>query len=208
MISSIINLIASFGLVASNVPSQAPVLSNPHYKGIRLVLCADWLTGDMWAGTMVHIGNRRYMSADHVAAIGAICFDKETGVQMKTVYNDVSNDFALLDAPRNLDNVIFKFSCKPMITGQTYYSIGWAKGTTLRNIPIKPTWRYTDWNFTIEDKVSYHMRELKGIIIPGMSGGPIVDKNWIIYGINNATDEDMKLSWTRQIADTGLCNKK
>lgn len=180
--------------------------ANPHLFGIRLMVCKD-KNAQYWVGTMFHYADRKYITANHVAGNDAQCFDAETSTPVKLIHGDSINDFAIVETPKNLDNVYFEISCEPFISGNTYQSLGWAGGTVLLQKGIKASWVYTDKNFKVEGMVNYHLRKFKGLIISGMSGGPIVDENWVVHGINNVSDTDYDLSWSRELSDTVLCNK-
>lgn len=182
------------------VAPQTPKL-DARYDAVRLANCGD---GDRrWRGTIVHIGHLRYMTAFHVG--NGICYDAKTGTKLNLVYSDPGNDFAILESPRDLDSSILKISCIPFIAGRTYHSIGWAIGEQLVVEELKATSSHTGMFFMIEQNIAFHMRVLIGSIIPGMSGGPIIDDNWNVYGINNATSDKGTRGYSREMADTALC---
>lgn len=53
---------------------------------------------------------------------------------------------------------------------------------------------------------SHHLRKMKGSVMPGMSGGGVLDHNAVIIGIITATNGVD--STNRDLADTGLCKGK
>jgi hypothetical protein len=198
---------------AHNLDAPKPVMftqvsdldKQAYWKGIRLIFCSDGK--NVWSGTMVHYENQRYITANHVASKNAKCVDADTETALETVYNDENNDFAIVQAPKNLDNVYFKISCEPFQKNKVYQSIGWAGGIVLLEVDVKATGNYTDKKFIVENAVNYHLREFKGLIYPGMSGGVMVDDNYTVYGINNVADDATGQSWSREMADTALCKK-
>jgi len=191
MITSLLALFASSALSVAN-----PM------DGIRQVLCGDPKTHALWTGTMVHVAPHTYLTANHVAQFDSVCFDVATHQQLVVSYNDPTNDFAMISAVKELDNVIFKVSCEPFKTGKDYYSIGYPDSFPVV-IKVKATPTYTNQYFKVEGKNWYHMRQMRGPILHGMSGGPMFDKNFVIHGINNAANNVW--SWSRELADTQLC---
>jgi hypothetical protein len=189
-------------LVEISIPTET---SDPQLRGIRLVSCTD-VKGNSWSGTMFHYNANRYITANHVAT-GGMCTDALTGTALKTIYLDRGNDFAIFESPHKLDNVFYKLSCSPFKSDVTYHAVGWAGGETLTDTELVATKRYTGPFFIIEGHADFHLRELVGYIIPGQSGGPVMDDNWVVHGINNASWDEKNLSWSRELKDTILCRK-
>jgi hypothetical protein len=206
-------LLAALGLIsASPIPAPSTLfiqrstqseVVDKRYEGIRLVYCEDD-EGNAWWGTMVHYSKDRYLSVSHVASNG-LCYDAKTMVPLKVTLNDGLNDFAIFQSPIPLDNKILKISCDSFKINQTYYSIGWAEGQYLIKMPLKAMNKYTNKRFTVDEKPALHFRLLQGKIIPGMSGGPMIDENWVIHGMNNAVWDDINTSYSRELADTAVC---
>lgn len=71
---------------------------------------------------------------------------------------------------------------------------------------LKATSVMTPLNFLVQGKPHVGLRELKGVLIPGMSGGPVVDEDGTIIGINNVTNFGIwNKAWSRELKDTILC---
>jgi hypothetical protein len=202
----LLNMLAALSLAAAPTPIYPNNQIDPHYDGIRQVVC--WTpdgtsNGKGWTGTMFHVGENSYITAFHVSDGGA-CFDEKTGTPLSAIHTDSEKDFTIFISPTKLDDVILKVSCKPYEQGQEYISFGWVDNV-FHAISLKPTSNYTLKSFEVEGKPSVHLRILHNLIIPGMSGGPVVDTNWVVHGINNAFQPDRKLSLSRELADTILC---
>jgi hypothetical protein len=180
--------------------------SDPHLQGIRLVRCING-GRQLWSGSMVHYNNRnQYLTAAHVAA-ASVCFDAATRMPLKVNYIDKHLDFAVFESPIKLDNMVYKLSCQHFRQGHTYHAVGWAEGNDLTAMDLVATEKYSDKWFIIEGTTMGHMKEFHGMIIPGQSGGAVMDENWTAYGVNNASDDGSVLSWSRELADTPLCKK-
>lgn len=181
-----------------------PEPKDSRLDGIRLIICGN--SDGAWTGTMFHYDANRYITAYHVAH-GGICFDKATHTRLKAIHLDVGNDFAIVESPVSLDNKYYKLSCAPFITGNTYHAIGCAGGESLLAQDLIAVDKYTNGFFIYQGSAKVHLRQFIGNIIPGMSGGPVMDDKWVVHGINNASWSEKNLSWSRELKDSTLCRK-
>lgn len=166
----------------------------------RFLHCGDGL------GTGVYIAPNMIMTAEHVVDGNKTCTDLGSGITLKPYYTDKATDFALLTGDTKKDPRFQAYSCDGFKAGKTYFSIGYAFGTDFIINKLVATSTYTDEDFIVEGDHEVHLRELKGTVIPGMSGGAIFDENGIVYGINNVTNYGKwDKAWSREIKDTVLC---
>lgn len=166
----------------------------------RLIHCGGEL------GTADYIAPNIFMTANHVLDGQKTCKDVATGMIYQVYYSDQKTDFALLKADTQDDPRFQRYSCEGFKAGKTYFSIGYAWGSNFVIYKQIATDKYTDKNFKVDGEVQDHLRELNGVLIPGMSGGAVFDENGVIYGINNVTNlGSWNKAWSRELKDTVLC---
>jgi S1-C subfamily serine protease len=171
--------------------------------GIRKITC------DRGWGTGVVISEDTMMTADHVIAGQTGCHDDETGETFEVVYKNASQDFAILRYTKTKHKHWLKVSCDGFTDTGTYYALGYAGVGTgdLSMFRLRATNEVapegskdqrsgTDFTGT---------RVLDGTVIPGMSGGPIVDIRGRVVGINNATANNFRMALSREVKTTLLC---
>lgn len=181
---------------------KAPPKPNFNMVGVRLIRCGDNL------GTANYIQPNILMTANHVVGENKRCKDVATGLNLIPYLQEKDNDFALLVTDTKRDPRYLKYSCEGYKTGHTYYSLGFAFGREFVLYKMVATENFTDKEFFVDGKPNVHLRELLGTIIPGESGGPIVDENFTIIGINNVTNlKDWDRGWSRELKDTSLCRR-
>jgi hypothetical protein len=183
-------------------PDTAPV--NVDVNAIRLIRCGNAL------GTAFYIGNDQYVTAYHVTRDKA-CYDVRTGVDFRNIESNQKLDFAIIANSRLAkagELVPLKFDCQGFKKNKPYVSIGWAAGWRLAMNTQIATKKMTDNKFWVEGSIHEGLRELKGSVIQGMSGGPMVDAyTGLVTGINNITGGNYTISWSRELKDTSLCTK-
>jgi hypothetical protein len=190
-------------LLASSTAYTNPILTDPHMQGVRSVSCIEPVTKNLWWGTMFHIGTKTYMSAFHVAN-GSVCWDSKTQAPLSILFADSTQDYVVFKTENDLDNVKFTLACKPATIGARYTAIGWPDPTKPAAVQLTATAKYSPTTYRVEGDKAIHLRVFNGAIIPGMSGGLVIDKNWVVYAINNASDS--KTSFEREIKDTLFCS--
>lgn len=165
---------------------------------IRHVTCIspDGLSGGF--GTAVFINDNMFVTAAHVSN-NRICRDTQTGTLLTQYYVDEEDDIALLTATTGPGNPI-RFTCERFRTGQTYFTLGYVDGQLILNRLVATD----DYGNVIFN----HLRRLNGLLIPGQSGGPIIDENGIMVGINNVTNLTREYAYSRELADTVLCENR
>lgn len=146
------------------------------------------VAGGRSVGTASHVGNGVYTTADHVVDQGT-CTVK--GQAIYNIKSDKVHDFATFAGPVLKDRV--KFTCRNFRSGRHYLAVGYPGRLSFQVMEA--------WNSTPFQLAGY--RVFVGNGYPGMSGGPVLDKNGHMTGIVN-------MRWpTRSmpLRSTHLCDK-
>lgn len=188
------NLILAASLLAATAalpPREVSPSPEPdvNLSGIRLISCNEG------SGTGFVVGENVLATALHVARMTG-CKDSRTGDALATYHRDPTNDFALMVGtyPKLLT---MRWSCEGYKVHDRYDAYGISgygiNMSVFRQYKVIATSTITDENFLVGkmDGSSKRvpvpgMRELRGYIVPGMSGGPIArSDNGLIVGMNN-----------------------
>lgn len=169
----------AFALAApSPVPADEPYSHDP--AAIVKVECdGGW-------GTAVKIGPSSYITAAHVIDAGG-CKVGGAGITLTAV--DPSLDFAAFIGPNS--NHVIPLSCDGYRAGKIYVARGYAAGF---GVNIRVPWLATE----LTDAGQALMI---GDAIPGMSGGPLIDRKGRVTGIVNQRAASRSLPLDR----TSLC---
>jgi S1-C subfamily serine protease len=179
---------------------SAPAPSFINLETVRHLYCGDF------TGTGSIIDQDRILTANHVTAALAECRDASTGEMGKVVYRNPDLDISVIQFPvGKLPQPRMRYSCQGFVDGHIYYSIGWQNGTQLVVNRITGTDVISDRKDHKSGTMFNHVTLVLGTIIPGMSGGPIIDEAGVMVGTNQATNHDGR-SWSRPISDTYLCD--
>jgi S1-C subfamily serine protease len=169
---------------ASPLPAQPAAIP---WKAIVLIRCGDWY------GTAFHIGGGRYITADHVIEGAKTCLD--TLSSLKVVGEDGAHDIAELSGPVISEK--FEIDCAGYRSGREYLAVGYANGEYRTQFPLI----YSEFG---RDPESGNGMFIGADVIPGMSGGPMINGQFRVTGIVNQRWP----SRSRALADTYLCGGK
>ena len=174
---------------------------------VRRIFCAKPTEESGSIGTGVVISENVIMTAAHVL-VEPTCLDVGASAPLTILYIDRVHDIAFL----RINDVTFKnwfnTSCFGFQPNKEYAAIGYRYGDDLVETHVVATDFFSpDFAFTQEGSAAPHLRLMLGDIYKGMSGGPIVDEDGVVVGLNTATD-NKGAGFSREIRDTILCNSK
>jgi hypothetical protein len=168
-------------------PSPASI-TFVHYPLVHRVDCLEG------RGTAFRVGGPHWLSVAHVTALHACSID---GYPIKVTEQNGERDFARLDTASTAPNG-FKISCRGFVPGHWYWSVGYANGGPIQYaIPLYATYA----------KAPDGKRVLIGedAVIPGMSGGPVMNAAGEVVGLVNAYLPGTGISFSRDLRDTAAC---
>jgi hypothetical protein len=169
-----------------------PMTTNPvdiDTDAIVQVICPT--PGGWTAGTAFRVGHGLILSVNHVTSVGTC---KINGERIKVLYSS-KQDFSMVAGGKG---PFLRVDCGGFIRGRHYMSIGFARGLPfLTTVELIAT-GHKAGGFSL----------LSGIftMIPGQSGGPVVDEETgKVVGTNNVFIEPDGLSGSLALADTPIC---
>ena len=178
---------AAFAALASAAP--VPVEKLP-YSSIRLIRCGRA------SGTVFQIAPGLLMTAAHVTSNGPCSVD---GVPLEITLEDDALDYALL---RGTIGTPMTLLCKELKRGRTYHGIGYAGGRYRMDSRLFAQSRV---HVDVEGTSYSGMMRFGGGVIPGMSGGPIIDRKSRVVAIVNASNSAFSTALGRLVKDTQPC---
>ena len=186
-------LLVAATLVVGQTPPVPMAPPAAHVDDAQLLRC------DNRSGTVWRISGDRYVSAHHVTLDSACTLN---GKPIRTIRSDAGLDFAVLSSSRGQGRV-YEIDCNGFVPGEVYRAIGWARGTDLLALPVMSTG--VSWTGPVGEEGRLHtFHALRGVAIPGMSGGPVLSRANKVVGIVNASGFGMMLS--RPLSETPLCS--
>lgn len=194
---------------AANVPPIAN-LSSPVTKSfidlnpINLLVCGHS------SGTSIIIGKNLMLTANHVIDGYAIC--SMYGIKSTVVYKNIDQDIAAVVVPTGNASRL-EVNCGGFKSMETYYAVGFAEGKSFIVNKLIAMDGFVDVPIINDRRMAKHLRPLLGTVIPGMSGGPILDEDGKVVGITLATSVipgssgDNPVAYSRELKETFLCEK-
>jgi S1-C subfamily serine protease len=178
-----------------------------NFDRIRRLMCWNDSSKGRAIGTAWVIKQGILVTAAHVA--DQHCIDTATNLPVKAYYVDWDNDIALMAMATGPVADVMEINCDGFIPGERYSAIGYAGGTRFRETRLIATGVHADEDSKMRmspthDVYAIHLAHLYGKIYHGMSGGPIINEEGIVVGINSTTDEAYDSS-SRELRDTILC---
>lgn len=158
-------------------------------------------------GTGVMVGPNTMITAYHVTVEGNGRCLNQNFRPVTTYSEDPDKDFVIARVEGPGTDRSLPYSCDGFKPGRTYFTIGYADGTNLQLNKLKATHEFTPRDHMIQGSPAGHLRMLRGNLHVGMSGGPIIDQNGFIVGMNQAKG-DGGYAFSREIKDTVLCKKR
>lgn len=167
---------------------------------VKLIECSNSKIGNTGSGVV--IGKNIVLTALHVVYASNCVIDNQP---VKIISSSISEDVAIVSVKLLTNSTIARYSCDGFKKGVKYVSFGFA-GSSAKYEPLIAVNNTVSTN--PNEKFPFqvdNLSVLKGIILHGMSGGPIIDGNGIIVGINNGSDGN-NIVGSRSISDTPLCS--
>lgn len=183
-------------LLAGAMSLAEPKLAEAFYTHyhVRQVFC------DRARGTAVRLEKGRFATVSHVTRNSGCQIE---GQPVTLEYDDPTRDFAIVTIENDPGWGGVELNCSGFQEGQWYYSVGYARG-----IPASVVISIRNGGPFIFHTVWRGWSIFKGIeyIIPGMSGGMVMDFYGRMTGMNNAYNDLEGLSWSLPISETILCD--
>lgn len=185
MIAKVLAVAAS----AAALVSASPVPPEPvyvHFTQVAQVLCVTS------RGTAFRAGGK-WISVEHVTK-GQGCFVENKPIGLGAVENGL--DFSVIGPAKYRG---LKINCEGFKAGEYYWAAGYAEG-----LPVQ---RLITLQGTGEHDTSNGMAILYGspTVIPGMSGGAVMNSAGEVVGTVNMYARFLPLSMSRELKDTSLC---
>jgi hypothetical protein len=178
-------------LAASLALAPAHDASSIVFAHYPLVHRIDCLEG---RGSAFRVGGVHWLSVAHVTALHACSIDDQP---ITVTEQDGKRDFSRLDAGIMPANG-FKINCGGFIPGRWYFAVGFPWGGPIQvAIPIYATYA----------KSTAGLRVLIGedAVIPGMSGGVVMNAAGEAVGTINAYVPGTGVSLSRELKDASVC---
>jgi S1-C subfamily serine protease len=186
-----------------STPATLPKHNDINFELVRQIVCGDPEADRFGTGTAVIIADDIAMTAAHV--VGVKCWDLRTRKEIQVYYVDYERDFALIRFPTVPNQPVMPYDCSGFTPGSGYSAIGFARGERLVLNRLIATAEVSPPGTFIAGKPSSGLRLLRGEVIPGMSGGPVLNELGVIVGMNSATD-NRGIGLVRDLKDTVLCD--
>ncbi len=175
--------VVALSLVSASIPRTTLFVN---YPAIEQIVC---LGGK---GTGFHAGGK-FISVTHVTenigcrtASGPVVVTDEAGIDFSTGPSVNSG---------------YHINCGGFRKGAAYFAIGYAGGAPVQQLlTLTATGEYADNGMAI----------LHGYptVIPGMSGGPILNARGEVVGTVNMFTRHLPLSFSQELRETSLCSPK
>jgi hypothetical protein len=175
---------------ASLASAVTPVTIHLHYPMVHQVKC------DKGLGSAFRVGPTRFISVDHVTRNTGCTID---GQPFSAVAED-GLDFSVVEIPtlRRLGGL--KINCGGFHRGDYVYASGYAYGRPWQQMVILRATGQHDGNLAV----------LYGApsVIPGMSGGPVMNARGEVVGTINRYMPFFPYSFSQELKGTSVCKGK
>lgn len=213
IIAILLLILIAISLSSSSNTASISVLSGtkpPKFDRdlVALIRCGSHL------GTGIPVSSNVMTTAAHVPASEKVCSTttRRMNTDITTVYTVTSQDFVLDFAAMQTHKKqrIFPVLCQPLITGETYWLVGYPGGSNALEInpAIALDTYQNSYDPAIKGSWYSHQRQLRGKAYPGMSGGPVFDKNGNVVGfLSGVSLANNGIVTIKEFIDTPLCSR-
>ncbi len=199
-------LIAAAIYLASASLSDAQQPARFNTDAIKFISCTVSVPGGniTVSGSGTVFAKNEIMTAYHVVNRGQCSVD---GYLVTIIKHSAKSDIAIIGAALRNDQPIAHYSCSGFLAGQTYYSFGFSSGMAIvepiiATMGTASTLPSPEYPYEVD-----HLKAFSGLIFHGMSGGPVIDNQNLIIGINNGSNVSTTVG-SRSLSDTPLCSNQ
>lgn len=178
-------------------PANAEAIYTNHH--VKQVVCF-FGNGMMGRGTAWRVSRGRFASVSHVTGRGGEC--SIDGRPITVEYDDPWGDFSIIHVEDKVDGGIL-VNCSGFYHGYHYFSVGYARGNPWSVVITLRANKLLNLSF---NRPGWQVFSGIETVIPGMSGGPILNSNGEAVGSVNAYHK-AGYSWSRPLSETPLCQK-
>lgn len=181
--------LAALSLVSATEPGPADYMVFTNFPGVYRVDCLEG------KGTAFRVGRHHFLSVAHVTAMSECTVE---GHPITVTEQNGEKDFSQFDA--DFAGPILRVSCEGYHAGEYVWSTGYAKGLPFQTAIAL----YTTY---IKDSGGKRVFIGPYAVIPGMSGGPVMNAHGEVVGTVNAYIPQTGISFSRDLRDTSVCQK-
>lgn len=157
-------------------------------------------------GTAFIIEQDRVITAHHVIAGMEKCYIQDTPLVL--VESNQELDYAVFSVPTG-ELTPLPYRCGGFARGKTYYALGYARGLRFSMNRLVASHRYEETSYDMFGNIiGTHLRELRGVGVPGMSGGPVLDEDGYVVGTTVSISlNGLPRVYSRELRELPVCQK-
>lgn len=194
-----LTLLAASASLAVATPADAfpPVVHYDNERTNTQYPLVDQVSCDKARGTAFRIGQTTYMTAAHVVSTNnGAC--KINGNPVTIIEFDGALDYAIIEAGPPVREHL-RLSCEGYNKSEWYWSNGYAFGLAFQTSVAL-------YSSAFDSDTGMRLFIGKHTVIPGMSGGPVMNAKGEVVGIVNMYNPLFGISFSRALKDTSICN--